>query len=401
MRFWQRKREKESAVAALDGGRVGLVALVATPAYALPDGDAPPTEFKMLSAGVNHTEKGDFVFDAEAAEKCMAFWGGKGVELSFDYEHQSLSDPPIEAPASGWWTPEVREGALYATNIRWTERAAKYLSAKEYRYFSPAFNFDQETGQVLRIINCALTNNPAMNNIAPLVRASATTKENDMPCESCTALTAKLAAKEAECASLTAKLSAMEDSDKAECSAVGLSVGARPGERLVAVQTIAKLRSDIRVLTGADTDAAALGTISAWKTEAGTVAALKAEHAKAEEVALKAEMDAAIAQGVKDGKLMKADNHPSRVSLLKAVMAFGGGDKVTKDGVAWLKANIEASSKVVKTETEGEVDAGTGDVALTVAEAADLTRFGLSLEVGKRAKARLKSLNVPVPSDRR
>jgi len=399
MRLWPRKREKET-VAALDARRTALVALVAAPAYALPEGEAPPTEFKMLSAGVNHTEKGDFVFDADAAEACMSFWGGKGVELSFDYEHQSLQDPPIEAPAAGWWTPEVRDGALYATNIRWTARAAKYLSAKEYRYFSPAFNFDKETGQVLRIINCALTNNPAMDNIAPLVRASANTKENDMPCESCTSLTAKLTAAQDELTALKAKLSAMDDTDKAECTAVGLSVGARPTERLVAVQTMAKLRADLRSLTGADTDAGAIGAITAWKTEAAQVATLKAEAAKSAEVTLKAELDAAIADGVKTGKLMKADNHPSRVSLLKAAMGFGGGEKVTREGVDWLKAHIAASSPVVKVESEGEKpDGKDGEVTLTAVEAQGLTRMGLSAETGKKAKAHLKSMGVPVPSD--
>ena len=327
-------------MAALDvGGRVGLAALVATPAYALPEGDAPPTEFQMLSAGVNHTEKGDFVFDAEAAAKCMAFWGGKGVELSFDYEHQSLSDPPIEAPASGWWTPEVREGALYATNIRWTERAAKYLSAKEYRYFSPAFNFDEGTGQVLRIINCALTNNPAMNNIAPLVRASAHTKENDMACESCTSLTAKLAAKEAECATLTAKLTSMEDSEKAECSAVGLSAGARPGERLVAVQAVAKLRSDIRALTGQDSDAGALGMLTAWKDSAAEVAKLKAAAAENEAAVLTAQLNAVLDEGTKAGKVAPSEEHTDRKFLRQAVLGYGAG-KLTTDGIAQLKGYI-------------------------------------------------------------
>lgn len=338
MRFWPRLREKET-VAALDARLTARVALVAAPAYALPDGEAPPTEFKMLSAGVNHTEKGDFVFDASAAEACMSFWGGKGVELSFDYEHQSLSDPPIQAPASGWWTPEVRDGALYATNIRWTDRAAKYLSAKEYRYFSPAFNFDEESGRVLRIINCALTNNPAMNNIAPLVRASALTKENDMPCESCTALTAKLSAKEAECATLTAKLSSMEDTDKAECTAVGLSVGARHGERLVAVQAVAKLRSDIRALTGQDSDAGALGMLTAWKDSAAEVAKLKSAAAENETAVLTAQLNAVLDDGTKAGKVAPSEEHTDRKFLRQAVLGYGAG-KLTADGIAQLKGYV-------------------------------------------------------------
>ncbi len=397
MRFGFQRHATESTV--LLDRRIATAALVAMPAYALPEGDAPPTEFLMFSPGVNHTEKGDFDFNGEAAEAVMSFWGGKGVELSFDYEHQSLHTPPIEAPAAGWWRPEVRNGALYATAIRWTDKAAKYLTSREYRYFSPAFNFDESTGQILRIINCALTNNPAMNNIAPLIAASANTKETPMPCEACTTLSTQLAAAKAECAALTARLSSMDDTDKAECTAVGLSVGARPGERLVAVQAVAKLRADLRALTGADSDAAAMGAITAWKDSAGEVAKLKADHAKAEQVSLDAELATVIAAGVKDGKLAKAEAHPARVILLK--QAVGADGKATKEGVAFLRSYLEVATPIVKTETAGQVstDKDTGTVTLSVSEKANVARFGMNAEVATRAKARLIEMGVPVPSD--
>lgn len=219
-----------------------------------------------------------------------------------------------------------------------------------------------------------------------------------MACESCTTLTAKLSTLEAECTSLKAKLSAIDETDKAECTAVGLSVGAGATARLVAVQGVAKFRADLRALTGTDSDAAALGAITAWKNEAGEVAKLKAEHAKTEQVSIDAELAAVIAAGVKDGKLAKAEAHPARVLLLK--QATGVDGKPTRDSVAWLKAYLEASTPIVTTKATEQEDAD-GEVKLTAEELELAKRHGKDPVVMLKAKQALEGQRRSRESGRR
>ncbi len=376
-----------------------VVALAARPTFELPaaqDSTAPPTEMRLLASGVNRTQKGDFLFDDQAASDVIAFWQENGVDLTFDYEHQALVDPPIQAPAACYrWVPEIRNGELWATSMCWTSKASNYITAKEYRYWSPALLFDDDTMRVKAILNCALTNLPATKDIAPLVAASVTAKENEMDLEKLVAeLRAQLAAKTGECETLTARLSAMGDSKEEEtavCSAVGLRAGASRLERLGGVTALATLRRSLHEATAKGTDAEALGTINAWKSEAGQVAALKAEHAARAETEAAADMEAAFEEGVKTGKLPKSPDHPMRASLKTAVLNWGGG-KPSKDGVAWLRADIAARSQFVTVAATAGNDGGAGGpVGLTESEKANMTALGMSLEIAAKAKAHIEA----------
>ena len=131
----------------------------------------PPAERELFPAGKTETSKGTFLFDAKSAEEVMSAYHDHGVELSFDYDHKMLdaSGPPENGIAAGWFRPEVRDGALWATSIRWTPRAAEMLRNREFRYLSPAFFAERSTGRITRLINVALTNVPATKNIRPLI----------------------------------------------------------------------------------------------------------------------------------------------------------------------------------------------------------------------------------------
>lgn len=142
-------------------------------AVALSDG-APPTEFRIFPAGKVETSKGVFVFDEKAAASVMAAYADQGNELMVDYDHASLSlalDPAQAGKAAGWFGLELRDGELWAVNVRWTEPAAAALARAEWRYFSPAF--DHEDGRILELVNVALTNIPATKKMTPLMAASA------------------------------------------------------------------------------------------------------------------------------------------------------------------------------------------------------------------------------------
>lgn len=140
-------------------------------------GDQPPAEFRVFTAGKVDTSKGEFLFDEVAAASVMADYAKQGNELMVDYDHASLAglsiDPAQAGKSAGWFNLEVRNGELWAVNVRWTPPAHAALSAKEWRYMSPAFQAD-ESGRITALINVALTNLPATRKLEPLMAASIT-----------------------------------------------------------------------------------------------------------------------------------------------------------------------------------------------------------------------------------
>lgn len=131
-----------------------------------------PKEFRIFPMGKVDTSKGEFVFDEKGAKSLMAFYAEQGNELSIDYEHMAVSDPPMIAPAAGYFKLELREDGLWAVDVRWTKRAAEMLANKEYQYFSPAFIAEKDSGRINKLLNVALTNIPATKNMTPLIAAS-------------------------------------------------------------------------------------------------------------------------------------------------------------------------------------------------------------------------------------
>jgi phage I-like protein len=140
-------------------------------------GDEPPTEFRIFTAGDVETTKGKFLFDDEAAASVLAEYEAHGIDLMIDYDHASLAsvslDPATAGKAAGWFNLEVRDGELWAVNVRWTKPAADALRAKEWRFMSPAFGTDED-GRITSVLNVAITNLPATRKLEPLMAASIT-----------------------------------------------------------------------------------------------------------------------------------------------------------------------------------------------------------------------------------
>ncbi|MDO8769568.1 MAG: phage protease [Burkholderiaceae bacterium] len=92
-----------------------------------------------------------------------------------DYEHQTLMTATngLPAPAAGWCKKlEWVEGSgLYAVDVDWTDKAKSMIASKEYKFISPVFEFDKETGAVTSLKHFALTNNPGLDCLEPLVAA--------------------------------------------------------------------------------------------------------------------------------------------------------------------------------------------------------------------------------------
>lgn len=134
-----------------------------------------PTEFRIWRRGLNTTANGyDVLFDAKAAKAVMAAYAKHGAEIMIDLEHLSLDDsaPNYDPDARGWCRLELRNGELWATDVRWTPDGERRLGAdKTQRYFSPAFALDDES-RPIRLFNIALVAMPGTDNLEALVAAS-------------------------------------------------------------------------------------------------------------------------------------------------------------------------------------------------------------------------------------
>lgn len=138
-------------------------------------GSTPPTEFLIFAAGSVETSKGTFLFDGAAASAVLSAHSAQGNELMVDYDHASITstsaDPALASRAAGWFDISMRNGELWAVNVRWTPAAFEALQNKEWRYMSPAFETDPE-GRITSLLNVALTNLPATKHLQPLMAAS-------------------------------------------------------------------------------------------------------------------------------------------------------------------------------------------------------------------------------------
>lgn len=130
----------------------------------------PPTEFRIWPYGEIQTTKGKFSLSQANAQAIVESWAAWGNDMHFDYEHAAFDSDMLangDAPAAGWFKLEARNDGLYATSIEWTEKAFNRIKAKELRYYSPAF-LANDSGEIVDILNCALTNNPATHDLDPL-----------------------------------------------------------------------------------------------------------------------------------------------------------------------------------------------------------------------------------------
>jgi phage I-like protein len=138
-------------------------------------------EIQLFPAGLFRARDGrpekleGWIMNAEVAQQVIRLASLRQTPFVVDYEHQTLhaetSGQP--APAAGWFTKlEWREGdGLYAIDVEWTERARAMIEADEYRYLSPVFGFNPNTGEVRELLMAAVTNTPAIDGIADLAAA--------------------------------------------------------------------------------------------------------------------------------------------------------------------------------------------------------------------------------------
>jgi phage I-like protein len=248
-----------------------------------------PTEIQVIPYGNIETPKGPFTLDDESARAVIAAFEAQKNDMVIDYEHQTLMG--VQAPAAGWIKKLINKGAegVWAA-VEWTERAREYLKNKEYRYVSPVFLKRITDNKVVRLINVALTNEPNIDGMVPLINKNAAfTIENiNQPKE--------------------------DDTMKELLKLLGLAETATETDAIAAVN---KLKTPVQIVANKGV-LTALG-LAETATEAevtGTIMAMKQSHGQvgtlAQEVAgLKTklgERDAAevVALAMKEGKITPA-----------------------------------------------------------------------------------------------
>lgn len=275
------------------------------------------------------------------AAAVIARWQQRETPLVVDYEHQTINaaENGKPAPAAGWIESlEAGPDGLYAT-VKWTDAARAFIQADEYRYISPVFSFDPETGAVLELKSAALTNYPALDGMDAV--AARTEDDSSMKKETLEALRHFFG------------LAADEDEDAA------LAALKAQGQTLAAMLTAAK---ETAPDPAQYVPAAMLA--AAQEKNAALVAKMNELEGESTLAALTAEIDAALA----DGRLPKACEAWAKATA-----------KTNPEAIKGYIASAVPVAALTSTQTGGTSPAGTPHTAaLTDEEKYACAQLGMS-----------------------
>lgn len=157
-----------------------LLALNTDLSGSLADGKAPEW-VELIPAGpvVAGRDGRQWLFDELAQQLVQARFLERAIELPIDWEHATQLRAPKgeEAPAAAWIKQlEVRAGALWG-QVDWTPQGEAQVVNREYRFLSPVFDFEPDTGRIVCLVSAGLTNKPnflltALNHENPTPEAS-------------------------------------------------------------------------------------------------------------------------------------------------------------------------------------------------------------------------------------
>lgn len=293
-----------------------------------------------------------WTLDATLAAALVARWQQRETPLVVDYEHQTIhaTENGKPAPAAGWIESlEAGADGLYAT-VKWTDAARAFIRADEYRYISPVFSFDPETGAVLEVKSAALTNYPALDGMAAV--AARTEDDPPMKKETLEALRHFFGlAADADEAAVLAALKAQGDGQTLTAMLAAREADPDPAQYVPAA-----------MLTAAQEKAAELAAKVKELEGDGTLAALTAE------------IDAALA----DGRLPKSCEGWAKATA-----------KTNPEAIRGYIASAVPLVALKATQTGGKTPAGAPHTAaLTEEEAFVCKQLGLSETDFMAAKAR-------------
>jgi phage I-like protein len=118
--------------------------------------------------------QGPIEFTRKDFEDIVANFKRQDTSVLVDFEHASVSDPPVPAPAAGWIHDlDIRGNELWA-KVEFAHDAADWIKHGKYKFSSPVVLFDaidrrtaEEIGAELHSL--ALTNVPFQTDLHPIV----------------------------------------------------------------------------------------------------------------------------------------------------------------------------------------------------------------------------------------
>lgn len=321
----------------------------------------PAGAFKARDGRPQDVAAGHWYIDALVAAQLIAKLSARATDLVIDYEHQTLNSTENgkEAPAAGWFQGaalEWRDGqGLFAVGVDWTERAAGYIAAREYRYLSPVFAYDRQTGAVLDLLHVGLTNYPALDGMASLPALAAARFEMAVP-----------AAPSAE--------ENQRVNKEALIALLGLSSDASEEDIQTALVALKSDAGKVQQLEQAVAAAKAQAADPEKFVPVAVVESLKQDIAALKAIQVDGEVDVLVKAGLSDGRLLPAQESWAR--------------DLGKTNVAALKGYLEKTPAIAALkgqQTDGRQTQpnahGLSDVEL---QAAALT--GLTPEAYAKAK---------------
>ena len=316
--------------------------------------------------------------DAASAERVIARYNAAAAAkpLVIDYEHQTLNKEKNgqPAPAAGWFRGlKWLEGqGLYAV-VELTARARQYIGDNEYLYFSPVFEYDRNTGTVLAVHMGALTNNPAIHGMAPLSLLAAATAAFLTPQQPEPTVNPLL---KALLAALGLPDTTTEPAAIAALTALGpLSIGlaqAAAARTALALPADATADAVVTACTSLRTAAAAAPAASpdpAQFVPVAVVDGLRKDIVALTARQLTADIDAAVAPALADGRLLPAQEAWAR--------------DLGKTNLAALTAYIASAQPIAAlsaTQTQGKPPAAVAAGALTPDQLAVCSAMGMTAE---------------------
>lgn len=320
---------------------------------------------------------GPWHLEEARARRIIQLAANRNTDIVVDYEHQTLLSEKNgqPAPAAGWIAPatlEWRADGLYG-RIQWTAAAKTAVAPgpdgepPEYRYLSPVFPYEADTGAVLDLLHLSLTNNPAISDgdavLAAARRASTHSQQDeDLPVKR---------------EQLIKTLGLAADATDQQID-----------EGLAALKAKATEADEVRRSLELKDDAKATDAVAALKQEIGknaepdmTKYVPKAVYDEAQQqvAALKqggdtAELDRLIDEGLKDGRI------PGKATA----------DWLKPQGLAACKAYLDGAPSIAalkSSQTQGKAPAADQAQAgeLSEAELAVCKSMGLTAEQYRQA----------------
>lgn len=222
-----------------------------------------------------------------------------GRDVPLDWEHATEHKAPKgeEAPAAAWFAEFKTEDGFIWGKLDWNERGRASVANREYRYISPVFDYTKKDFQVYRIKSAALTNQPNLY----LTALNHQSNSEGNPMNEFEELMAQLRA-------------ALALGDNADVTA--------------ALNAIQKLQSDLQTAN----NRAATPSLDQfvpradYDTAINRATAAEGKLQEQEKEALNAEIESAVNQAVKEGKITPA----TKEFYTTTCQAEGGLDQFKK-----------------------------------------------------------------------